>query len=103
MTDLDRTVHEPARLRIMMTLSGVDVADFKFLLSVLGLTNGNLSSHMERLERAGYIEIIKSFEGKIPHTDYHLTESGRNALSNYWVSLDEIRASHKNLRKRGKP
>jgi len=95
MTDLDRTIHQPARLRIMMILSGVDSVDFNFLLATLGLTNGNLSSHMDRLERAGYVEIIKGFDGKIPHTDYRLTETGHRALSDYWAAIDEIRASGK--------
>ena len=57
MTDLDRVIHEPARLRILMILAGLDLADFNFLLSTLGLTNGNLSSHMDRLERAGYVKV----------------------------------------------
>ena len=68
MTDLDRAIHEPARLRILMILSGVDLADFNFLLSTLGLSKGNLSSHVDRLESAGYVEVRKSFNGKIPHT-----------------------------------
>ena len=57
MTELDRTIHEPARLRIVTILSGVDVADFNFLLETLGLTKGNLSSHIDRLERAGYVDV----------------------------------------------
>ena len=91
MTDLDRVIHEPARLRILMILDGVDLADFIFLLSTLGLTKGNLSSHMDRLERAGYVKVSKSFNGKIPHTDYHLTKRGRKALAKYWAALDQIR------------
>jgi len=89
--ELDRIIHEPARLRIVMILSAVDEADFNFILSTLGLTRGNLSSHMDRLERAGYVSIIKSFNGKIPHTSYRMTETGREALSRYWKALDEIR------------
>src|SRR4051812_44065633 len=54
--ELDRVIHEPARLRIMTVLSGVADADFNFLLSALGLTKGNLSTHAERLERVGYVE-----------------------------------------------
>ena len=89
-TDLDRIIHEPVRLRIMMLLSGVDESDFNFLLTTLELTKGNLSSHMDRLEKAGYIKIIKSFNGKIPHTGYQLTKTGKNALSKYWAAIDEI-------------
>jgi len=89
--DLDRVVHEPARLRIMMILSDIEEADFKFMLSATGATKGNLSSHMDRLERSGYVKVLKSFNGKIPHTRYHLTKSGKSALSQYWDALDEIR------------
>ena len=89
--ELDRVIHEPARLRIMTLLSGVADADFNFLLSALGLTKGNLSTHAERLERAGYVEIVKSFQGKVPHTRYRLTSEGRRALGGYWAMLDGIR------------
>ena len=89
----DKIIHEPARLRIMMILSGIDGADFNFMLSTLEMTRGNLSSHMDRLERVGYVEVRKSFNGKIPHTDYALTESGRKALADYWAVLDQIRAT----------
>jgi len=92
MTELDRTIHEPARLRILTILSGVDLADFNFLLSTLGLSKGNLSSHMDRLEGAGYVEVRKSFNGKIPHTEYQMTGAGRKALAEYWAVLDGIRA-----------
>ena len=91
MMDLDRLIHEPARLRILTILSGVDAADFSFLLETLGLTKGNLSSHMDKLEKAGYVEIIKSFNGKMPHTDFRLTPEGREALATYWGLLDGIR------------
>jgi DNA-binding MarR family transcriptional regulator len=89
--DLNRTIHEPARLRIMMVLSGINEADFNFLLSTLEITRGNLSSHMDRLERAGYVQIQKSFNGKIPHTTYRLTDTGQQALSQYWATLDQIK------------
>jgi DNA-binding transcriptional ArsR family regulator len=89
---LDRLIHEPARLRILTILSGVDVADFTFLCTTLGLTKGNLSSHMDRLEKAGYVSVVKSFNGKIPHTDYHLTKAGRDSLAQYWDGLDSIRS-----------
>ena len=89
--DVDRTIHEPARLRILMILAGVEVADFAFMLETLGLTRGNLSVHMSRLEDAGYVKIKKSFNGKMPHTEYRMTPAGRNALTRYWQSMDEIR------------
>ncbi len=91
--DLDRVIHGPARLRIMMILSDIDEADFKFMLSATGTTKGNLSSHVDRLEKAGYVNVLKSFNGKIPHTRYRLTQTGKEALSKYWAALDEIRKS----------
>ena len=75
----------------MMILSGVDEADFNFLLSILGLTKGNLSRHIEKLELAGYVKVNKTFKGKIPNTSYQLTKKGTNALTQYWKNLDVIR------------
>ncbi len=89
--ELDRIVHEPARLRIMMLLSGVESADFGFLLSTLGLTRGNLSRHIEKLESAGFIKVNKTFKGKLPNTSYQLTKKGSKALTQYWENLDVIR------------
>lgn len=94
MSELDRTIHEPARLRILTLLSGIDAADFNFLLSTLGLTKGNLSSHMDKLEREGYVEIIKSFNGRIPHTEFRVSREGKEALEAYWRDLDAIRTMH---------
>ena len=91
MTDLDRVIHEPVRLRIMAILSGVDVADFKFMLTTLGLSKGNLSSHVDKLERADYVRVRKGFNGKVTHTDYCLTKKGRKALAGYWAALERIR------------
>ncbi len=93
MTDIDRVIHEPVRLRILSILTGIDVVDFTFLVSTLGLSRGNLSSHMDKLERAGYVEIQKGFNGKIPRTEYRITDGGRKALSDYWQALDRIRAA----------
>ena len=90
--ELNRIIHEPVRLRIMALLSGVAAADFNFLQKTLGLSKGNLSAHADRLARAGYVEIEKSFSGKIPHTEYSLTVTGRESLRQYWASLDAIRA-----------
>ncbi len=92
MSELDRVIHEPARLRIVSILSGVDVADFSFLLEAIGLTKGNLSSHMDRLEKAGYVTVKKTFKGKVPHTEFRLTQDGRDALAAYWAELDAIRS-----------
>jgi DNA-binding transcriptional ArsR family regulator len=91
MTELDPHVHQPTRLRILMILSGVEAADFNFFLGTLDLTKGNLSSHMSRLEEAGYLTVAKSFNGKIPNTSYSLTPLGRASLKRYWEAIDEIR------------
>lgn len=91
--EFDKTIHEPARLRIMMILSGVEQADFNFLLTSLNLTRGNLSRHMEKLESTGYISVKKTFEGKIPHTSYQITPQGSTALAHYWKTLDAVRQS----------
>lgn len=93
MAGIDRVIHEPVRLRILMVLSGVDRTDFKFLVTTLGLSKGNLSSRIDRLERAGHVKVHKSFSGKIPHTSYRLTRKGRQALENYWSAMDEIRSA----------
>ena len=79
----DRVVHEPARLKILAYLSVVKSADFVFLLSRTGLTYGNLSSHMSKLEEAGYIEVQKEIKDKRPHTMLSLTEQCRAAFENY--------------------
>ncbi len=89
--EIDKIIHEPARLRIMMILSGVELADFNFLLTTLSLTRGNLSRHMEKLESAGYLKVNKSFKGKIPNTSYQLTQKGSKALAQYWENLDAVR------------
>jgi DNA-binding MarR family transcriptional regulator len=80
---IDRVVHEPARLKILAYLSVVESADFVFLLSRTGLTYGNLSSHMSKLEEAGYIEVQKEIKDKRPHTMLSLTDNGRKAFENY--------------------
>ena len=84
---IDRVVHEPARLKILAYLSVVKSADFVFLLSRTGLTYGNLSSHMSKLEEAGYIEVEKEIKDKRPHTMLSLTEQGRSAFDNYRESM----------------
>ena len=95
MTAVDRVIHEPARLRIMSVLAGVKEADFNFLVTSLGLTKGNLSSHMDRLEKAEYVHVAKRFNGKIPQTRYRATPRGRQALEAYWAQIEEIRSPKK--------
>ncbi len=91
MPELDPAIHQPTRLRILMLLSGVESADFTFLLRTLDVTRGNLSSHMSHLEAGGYVEVNKTFDGKIPNTSYALTAQGRAKLDRYWSLIDEIR------------
>jgi DNA-binding MarR family transcriptional regulator len=91
MPPIDRVIHEAARLRIMTMLSGVAWADFASVCRRLGLTRGNLSAHIARLERSGYVQVSKSIIGKLPHTQYKLTPQGRRALVGYWAAMDEIR------------
>ncbi len=87
---IDRVVHEPARLKILAYLSVVKSADFVFLLSRTGLTYGNLSSHMSKLEDAGYIEVEKEIKDKRPHTMLSLTEQGRSAFDDYRKNMLEL-------------
>jgi DNA-binding transcriptional ArsR family regulator len=91
MADVDRIIHEPARLKVMSVLDGVKEADFTFLTTALGLTNGNLSSHIDRLEKAKYVDVKKSFQGKMPRTTLCITGEGRDALNAYWEALERIR------------
>ena len=88
--NLDRVIHEPARLTIVALLSSVASADFLFLLKESGLTKGNLSVHLSRLEEAGYVQVEKTFRGKIPHTEYKLTKEGKSAFDGYRKSLGSI-------------
>jgi DNA-binding MarR family transcriptional regulator len=89
--EFDKVIHEPARLRIMMILTGVEQADFNFLLTTLGLTRGNLNRHIEKLDSAGYLKVKRSFKGKVRNTSYLLTQEGSRALAQYWENLDAVR------------
>src|SRR5678816_3641850 len=88
-TALDRLIHEPARLLIVTILSTVASADFLFLQRETGLTKGNLSAHLSKLEEAGYVQIEKTFKGKLPLTICRLTTAGRKALIQYRQQLQE--------------
>jgi DNA-binding MarR family transcriptional regulator len=83
LTDIDRLVHEPARLLILTILSTVESADFLFLQHETGLTKGNLSAHLSKLEQAGYVKIKKTFKGKLPLTVCSVSDSGRQAFETY--------------------
>jgi DNA-binding MarR family transcriptional regulator len=90
LAQIDRVIHEPARLLILAYLSVVESADFLFLMNQTGLTRGNLSSHLSKLEAAGYIEIKKEFVEKIPRTLLRLTEQGRKAFDEYRQSMKQV-------------
>jgi DNA-binding MarR family transcriptional regulator len=87
---LDPAIHAPARLMILAFLGAVDSADFTFLLTQTGLTRGNLSTHVSRLEEAGYVEVKKEFVDRIPRTLYNLTSSGRKAIEQYRGNMRQV-------------
>lgn len=87
----DRTVHEPARLAILSALDGIAKADFVFLSRLLHLTRGNLSSHLSKLEAAGFIQLSKAEKGIGPRTFAAITDEGREAVRTHWQRLDDLR------------
>jgi DNA-binding MarR family transcriptional regulator len=89
-TTLDRLIHEPARLLIVTILSSVASADFLYLQRETGLTKGNLSAHLSKLEEASYIQIEKTFKGKFPLTICRLTSAGQKALKTYRQQLQDF-------------
>src|SRR5512138_1927401 len=89
-TELDRLIHEPARLLIVTILSSVASADFLFLQRETGLTKGNLSAHLSKLEVAEYVKIEKTFKGKLPLTVCKLTATGQKALKAYREQLQDF-------------
>jgi DNA-binding transcriptional ArsR family regulator len=88
--ELDRLIHEPARLLILTILASVASADFLFLQRETGLTKGNLSAHLSKLEEAGYVKIEKTFKGKLPLTVCKLTATGQKALTQYRKQLQNF-------------
>jgi DNA-binding transcriptional ArsR family regulator len=97
MPEIDRIVHEPARLAILTVLASCERADFLFLEHTTGLTRGNLSVQLTRLEDASLIEVQKTIERKRTLTTAALTDRGRRALGSYWESMEVLRAVAKNL------
>jgi len=91
--DLDRLIHEPARLMIVTILSAVESADFLYLQHETGLTRGNLSAHLSKLEEAGYVKIEKTYKGKLPLTVCKLTATGQKALNGYRRQLQQFMAA----------
>ncbi|HEU0316140.1 MAG TPA: transcriptional regulator [Solirubrobacteraceae bacterium] len=88
---LDRLIHEPARLAIMTVLSSVESADFVFLARTTGLTNGNLSAHLTKLEDAGLIRIEKRYVHRKPNTNVELTPEGTTRIARHWSQLERLK------------
>jgi DNA-binding MarR family transcriptional regulator len=87
--DLDRVIHERVRLGIISALAANESMTFNELKRLMKITDGNLSVHARRLEEAGYVACEKSFEGRVPKTEFRLTPPGRRALERY---LDHMEA-----------
>ncbi len=90
LADIDQVIHASARLMVLTYLYVVESVDFVFLKNMTGLTWGNLSTHLTKLEEAGYIAINKGFKGKKPHTTISLTKQGRTAFREYKNSLQQV-------------
>ncbi len=88
--NINRVVHEPVRLAILKILTSVKEVDFNFLLTTLGVTKGNLATHINKLETTGLVEVKKEFRGKIPHTSYRITKTGRRQFQKYWENMREL-------------
>ncbi len=91
LASLDRLVHEPARLAILTALSACELAEFLFLQRITGLTKGNLSSHLSKLEAAGLIWVRKESAGRRSRTMVGLEQQGRQAVGRHWERLEELR------------
>jgi len=83
LAELDRVIHEPARLMLVALLSAAEKSDFLYLQHETGMNKGTLSSHLSRLEEAGYVEVTKTYRGKVPQTLLRLTDTGRKAFKQY--------------------
>lgn len=88
-SELDRVIHEPGRLMLVALLSAVEKSDFLYLQHETGMNKGTLSSHLSRLEEAGYVQVSKTYRGKVPQTLLCLTATGRNAFGQYRRKLKE--------------
>jgi len=88
--DIDEVIHGRVRLGIMAYLSGADTADFNELKARLQVTDGNLSVHLRKLEDAGFVEVLKSFQGRRPLTRARLTDPGRKAFVDYLDAMARL-------------
>ena len=93
MADLNETIHQPVRLRIMaalVTLPPADQVDFSYLRDLLEVTDGNLGAHLRKLEEAGYIAVNKTFVDRKPHTYVSATAEGRQSFEEHVAALESI-------------
>jgi DNA-binding MarR family transcriptional regulator len=90
MASIDRILHEPARMQIAALLYVIESADFTFVMNQTGLTWGNLSAHLSKMEEASYVEIEKGYRGKRPNTTLRMTEQGRAAFKEYALKMREL-------------
>ena len=88
--EIDRLIHEPARFQVMALLYVIESADFTFIMNQLGLTWGNLSAHITKLEEGGYVTVEKGFKGKRPQTMLSLTKEGRKAFQAYRQAMKQM-------------
>lgn len=88
--DFDRLIHERVRLGIVSALAAGGTLSFNDLKGLLDTSDGNLSVHARKLEDAGYLDCLKSFDGRVPRTEYRLTPAGRQALSDYLDQMEQI-------------
>ena len=95
--DLDRLVHERTRLALVSALAANAMLSFNDLKAMLAISDGNLSAHARKLEDAGYISCTKSFEGRVPRTEYRLTDAGRAALHKYIGHMEALIEAMKKL------
>ena len=90
LAEIDQVIHAPARLMVLTYLFVVESSDYVFLVNLTGLTWGNLSTHLTKLEEAGYIKINKEFKGKKPHSTISLTKEGRTAFREYKNKIQQV-------------
>ena len=88
--ELDRLIHERLRLGIVSALAVNESLTFNALKDMLGATDGNLSVHARKLEEAGYVACAKSFDGRVPRTEFRLTDEGRRALESYLNHMEAL-------------
>ncbi|CAN5770453.1 hypothetical protein BH20ACI4_BH20ACI4_30940 [soil metagenome] len=88
--ELDKVIHERMRLGIISALAANETLSFTDLKNLLNTTDGNISVHARKLEDAGYLECLKSFNGRVPLTEYKITNSGREALNSYLNHMEAL-------------